>query len=119
MTMAAACITMLSIGTIVLVIIGVPVLGFAIYARVNTTTAHWPDPDVVAMREGAEQQIPPPPASSFEDATITTYYDGDRWRCSQYKTTATPEDIRAYYDGHFRAFNWTPVDLTTKMTAQT
>jgi hypothetical protein len=99
-------VTALMFGIFVLIFIGVPLLGFAIFARLNTTTVEWPSPNVVAMREVAERQFPPPPASSFDSASITVYYDGDKWKCVRYKTDASAHQTRTYYEGIFQEMQW-------------
>lgn len=93
----AAGATVLIVVLTVLVTPGAPSLAFKFLANLPTTTVEWPNPDTVALRERTEQQFPPPPASSFETATITTYIDGDRWKCVRYKTDASAADTRAYY----------------------
>lgn len=81
-----------------LAVVSVPVVGFVIFAWLSTTTNEWPHPRVSAMRERVELLLPPPPTATFVNATITTYFDGDQWRCVEYKTEASEQETNAYYD---------------------
>jgi hypothetical protein len=70
---------------------------------------HWPDPDVVAMRERVESAYPPDPAWTFSGATLTRHPDGWRRICIAYDTGISADDTRAYYE---RA--WRTAQLSTK-----
>jgi hypothetical protein len=109
-TLVIVGVTILVLGLTVLAIFGVPMLGLVTLARINTTTVEWPHAEVVAMRARLEQQFPPPPASSFDGASITTYYDGDKWKCVRYKSEASPADTRTFYEETFRAMQWAVSD---------
>ena len=99
-------LTAMVLGTIVLTFGVVGILALMVVARLATTTVAWPNPEVVAMRASVEQLLPPPPTASFVGATITTFYDGDRWRCVEYRTSATAQETRAYYERAKQAMFW-------------
>ena len=101
--------TIASIALIGGLLLALALIGFGalfILARWNTTTLAWPNPEVVTMRERTERLLPPPPTATFVNATVTTYYDGDRWRCVEYETEASAEATRAYYARAIDTMRW-------------
>jgi hypothetical protein len=58
------------------------------------------------MRERVEHLLPPPPTAAFVNATITIAYDGDRWKCVEYRGDATTQAIAAHYERAQRAMWW-------------
>lgn len=97
MTLVGITLTVLVVGALVLIAVLLAGSILFVLAYLASTTVAWPNAEVVEMRSRLEQLMPPPPTASFVNATITTYYDGDRWRCVEYRTAATAQDTRTYY----------------------
>jgi hypothetical protein len=98
--------SLFGIGVILIVPFVIILLLWFFMNQSSKSVLYWPHSDVVTMREMVEKSFPPPPSSHFVNASIIIYKDGDQWKCVEYKSESTSNDIRLYYETLFLTRRW-------------